>query len=140
MANDSINKVIVLGRLGRDPEISYTKDGQAITNFTVATSIEWKDKSSGEKKEKIEWHRVVAFRKLGEICGQHLTKGRQVYVEGRLQTRSWEKDGETRYITEIIATDMKMLGPKPTAQADPADQSPPAESYPNTEIPDDIPF
>jgi single-strand DNA-binding protein len=140
MANDSINKVILVGRLGRNPELKYTKDGQAIANFSVATSIEWKEKSSNEKKERIEWHRIVAFRKLGEICGQHLTKGRQVYVEGRLQTRSWEKDGETRYVTEIIATDMKMLGPKPDAHASHDEQSPPMESYPDEEIPDDIPF
>jgi len=143
MSNDSVNKVTLIGRLGRDPEMKYTQGGQAITNFSLATSIEWKDKSSNEKKEKLEWHRVVAFRKLAEICGQYLTKGRQVYVEGRLQTRSWEKDGETRYTTEIIATDMKMLGSKPAAHtdhADHADQSPPLESYPDGEIPDDIPF
>jgi len=105
-----INKVILIGRLGRDPEVRYTPDGAAIANFSIATSEEWKDKTSGEKKERTEWHRIVAFRKLGEICGEYLSKGRQVYVEGRLQTRSWEKDGVTRYTTEIVASDVQFLG------------------------------
>lgn len=111
-----VNKVILVGRLGRDPEVRYTQDGQAIVNFSVATSIDWKDKTSGEKKEKTEWHRVVAFRKLGEICGEYLSKGKQVYIEGRLQTRSWEQDGVTRYMTEVVATDMQMLSPKGTGE------------------------
>lgn len=105
-----INKVIIVGRLGRDPEVRYTQDGTAVTNFSVATSEEWKDKNTGEKKELTEWHRVVAFRRLGEICGQYLSKGRQVYVEGRLQTRSWEQDGVKRYTTEIVAKDVQFLG------------------------------
>lgn len=105
-----INKVIIVGRLGRDPEVRYTPDGTAITNFSVATSEEWKDKNTGEKKELTEWHRIVAFRRLGEICGQYLSKGRQVYVEGRLQTRSWEQDGVKRYMTEIVAKDVQFLG------------------------------
>ncbi|MFP4194550.1 MAG: single-stranded DNA-binding protein [Desulfobacterales bacterium] len=104
-----VNKVILIGRLGRDPEIRYTQDGQAVVNFPMATSLEWRDKTSGEKREKTEWHRIVAFRKLGEICGEYLSKGRQVYIEGRLQTRSWEQDGITRYMTEIVANDMQML-------------------------------
>ncbi len=105
-----INKVILVGYLGQDPEIRYTPDGVAIVNFSVATTESWKDKASGEKKDKTEWHRVVAFRKLGEICGEWLTKGQLVYLEGKLQTRSWEKDGITRYTTEIVLNDMKMLG------------------------------
>ncbi len=105
-----INKAIIIGRLGRDPEIRYTQDGKAVANFSVATSETWKDKASGEKKERTEWHRIVAFDRLGEICGEYLSKGKQVYIEGRLQTRSWEKDGVTRYTTEIVATDMQMIG------------------------------
>lgn len=105
-----INKAIIVGRLGRDPELRYTPDGTAVANFSVATSEEWKDKNSGEKKERTEWHRIVAWRKLGEICGEYLSKGRQVYIEGRLQTRSWEQDGVTRYMTEIVATDVQFLG------------------------------
>lgn len=105
-----INKVILVGRLGRDPEVRYTTDGRAIANFSIATSDEWKDKNTGEKKERTEWHRIVAFGSLGEICGKYLAKGRQVYIEGRLQTRSWEKDGVTRYTTEIVAGDVQFLG------------------------------
>jgi len=105
-----INKAIVVGRLGRDPEVRYTPDGTAVANFSVATSQEWRDKNTGEKKELTEWHRIVAFRRLAEICGEYLSKGRQVYVEGRLQTRSWEKDGVTRYTTEIVANDVQFLG------------------------------
>ncbi len=105
-----INKVILIGNLGRDPEVRYTQDGQAVVNFTMATSLEWRDKATGEKRDKTEWHRVVAFGKLGEICGEYLNKGKQVYIEGRLQTRSWEQDGVTRYTTEIVASEMQMLG------------------------------
>ncbi len=107
-----VNKVILVGRLGKDPEIRYAQSGVAVTNFTLATNEEWMDKASGEKKEKTEWHRVVAFGKLGEICGKYLTKGKQVYVEGKLQTRSWEQDGATRYMTEIVADQMQMLDVK----------------------------
>ena len=108
-----INKVIIIGNLGRDPEVRYTQDGTAVVNFPVATSQEWKDKNTGEKKELTEWHRVVAFRKLAEICGEYLAKGRQVYVEGRLQTRKWEdtkNPGVTRYTTEIVANEVQFLG------------------------------
>jgi len=106
-----VNKAIVVGRLGRDPEVRYTPDGTAVANFSVATSEEWKDKATGEKREKTEWHRIVAFRRLGEICGEYLSKGRQVYIEGRIQTRDWEdKDGVKRYTTEIVASQMQMLG------------------------------
>ncbi|MCF8036203.1 MAG: single-stranded DNA-binding protein [Desulfobacteraceae bacterium] len=110
-----VNKVILIGNLGRDPEIRYTQDGNAVANFTLATSMEWRDKASGEKREKTEWHRIVAFRKLGEICGEYLSKGKQVYIEGRLQTRSWEQDGVTKYMTEVVASEMQMLGGKGAA-------------------------
>lgn len=106
-----INKAILVGRLGSDPEVRYTPSGVAVANFSIATSDEWKDKDTGEKKERTEWHRIVAWRRLGEICGEYLAKGRQVYVEGRIQTRSWEdKDGNKRYTTEIVATDIQFLG------------------------------
>ncbi|MEW5908362.1 MAG: single-stranded DNA-binding protein [Thermodesulfobacteriota bacterium] len=110
-----VNKVILIGRLGRDPEIRYTPDGTAIANFSIATSEEWKDKGSGEKKERTEWHRIVAYRKLAEICGEYLSKGKQVYIEGRIQTREWEdKDKNKRYTTEIVASQMQMLGARGT--------------------------
>ncbi|MBW2613498.1 MAG: single-stranded DNA-binding protein [Deltaproteobacteria bacterium] len=106
-----INKAILIGNLGRDPEVRYTPDGTAVANFSIATSDQWKDKNTGEKREKTEWHRIVAFRRLGEICGEYLSKGRQVYIEGRIQTRDWEdKDGVKRYTTEIVADKMQMLG------------------------------
>ena len=105
-----INKVILVGNLGQDPEIRYMADGTAVTTFRIATSDQWKDKQTGEKKERTEWHRIVAWRQLGEICGKYLSKGRQVYVEGKLQTRSWEKDGVTHYMTEIVASDVQFLG------------------------------
>jgi single-strand DNA-binding protein len=106
-----INKVILIGRLGSDPEVRYTPSGVAVANFNIATSEEWKDKDSGEKRERTEWHRIVVWRRLGEICGEYLSKGRQVYVEGRLQTRDWEdRDGNKRYTTEIVANDVQFLG------------------------------
>lgn len=108
----SVNKVILVGRVGRDPEVRYTQNGDAICNITVATSESWKDKQSGEKKEITEWSRVVLYRKLGEIAGQYLKKGSQVYIEGKLQTRSWDKDGQKHYATEIIADVMQMIGAK----------------------------
>lgn len=107
-----INKVILVGNLGGDPEVSYAASGTAIAKFTVATSEKWKDKNSGEMQEKTEWHRITAFGRLAEICGEYLTKGRQVYLEGRIQTSSYEKDGVKRYSTEIIIQTMKMLGQK----------------------------
>ena len=106
-----VNKVLLIGRLGRDPEVRYTPDGTAIANFSIATSEEWKDKKTGEKQQRTEWHRIVAFRRLGEICGEYLSKGKQVYIEGRIQTRDWQdKDGNKRYTTEIVASQMQMLG------------------------------
>ena len=124
-----INKVILVGRLGSDPEVRYTPDGTAVANFSIATSDEWTDKATGEKKERTEWHRVVAWRKLGEICGEYLSKGRQVYVEGKLQTRSWEKDGITRYSTEIIASDVQFLGGRNAADSYRSSESAPSQGY-----------
>jgi single-strand DNA-binding protein len=107
----SVNKVILVGNLGRDPETRYSPDGAAITNVSIATTDSWKDKASGEKQEKTEWHRVVFFDRLAEIAGEYLKKGSQVYVEGRLQTRKWtDKEGHERFTTEIRAERMQMLG------------------------------
>ncbi|MNR82759.1 Single-stranded DNA-binding protein [compost metagenome] len=112
----SVNKVIIVGNLGRDPETRYMPNGEAVTNVAVATTESWKDKNSGDKKEITEWHRITFYRKLAEIAGQYLKKGSAVYVEGRLQTRKWtDKDGVERYTTEIIADSMQMLGGRPGA-------------------------
>jgi len=105
----SVNKVILMGNLGRDPEVRYMPNGEAVANFSIATTENWKDKS-GVRQEKTEWHNIVMYRRLAEIAGEYLKKGRPVYVEGRLQTRKWEKDGVTRYSTEIVADQMQMLG------------------------------
>jgi single-strand DNA-binding protein len=111
MATRSVNKVILVGHLGADPELRYTKSGTAVANIRIATNESYNDKNTGERVERTEWHRVVAWNKLAEIVGQYLTKGRQVYIEGRLQTRQWQdNDGNTRYTTEIRASDMVMLG------------------------------
>jgi single-strand DNA-binding protein len=107
----SVNKVILVGNLGRDPEVRYMPNGEAVANFSIATTENWKDKS-GVKQEKTEWHNIVMYRRLAEIAGEYLKKGRPVYIEGRLQTRKWEKDGVTRYTTEIIGDQMQMLGGK----------------------------
>lgn len=107
----SVNKVILIGRLGKDPETRYMPNGEAVTNATLATSENWKDKS-GEKQEKTEWHNLVFYRRLAEIAGEYLKKGSQVYIEGKLQTRKWEKDGVTRYTTDIVVNEMTMLGGK----------------------------
>lgn len=110
----SVNKAIILGNIGKDPEVRYTASGEAICNITVATSESWKDKATGEKKELTEWHRISFFGKLAEICGQYLKKGSQVYVEGSIRTRKWtDKEGVERYTTEIKGDEMKMLGAKP---------------------------
>ncbi|WP_076593092.1 single-stranded DNA-binding protein [Herminiimonas arsenitoxidans] len=112
----SVNKVIIVGNLGRDPETRYMPNGEAVTNVAVATTESWKDKNSGDKKEITEWHRITFYRKLAEIAGQYLKKGSSVYIEGRLQTRKWtDKDGVERYTTEIIADTMQMLGGRPGA-------------------------
>ncbi len=109
-----VNKVIIIGRLGKDPEIRYTPAGDAVATLTIATSDDWRDKNTGERQSKTEWHRVVAWRKLAEIAGNYLKKGSQVYIEGKLQTRSWEdRDGVKRFTTEIIAQNMQMLDTLP---------------------------
>ncbi len=106
-----INKVILVGNLGKDPEVRYSPNGNAVANITLATSEQWKDRNSGEQQEKTEWHRVVFFNRLAEIVGEYLKKGSQVYVEGKLQTRKWQgQDGQDRYTTEIVASEMQMLG------------------------------
>jgi len=106
-----INKVIIVGNLGGDPETRYMPSGAAVTNFTVATNESWKDKQTGEQKERTEWHRVAMFNRLAEIAAEYLRKGSQVYIEGKLRTRKWQgQDGQDRYTTEIIADEMQMLG------------------------------
>ncbi|HUN90611.1 MAG TPA: single-stranded DNA-binding protein [Burkholderiaceae bacterium] len=107
----SVNKVIIVGNLGRDPEVRYSADGAAIANVSVATTSQWKDKASGERREETEWHRVAFYGRLAEIAGEYLRKGSQVYIEGRLRTRKWQdKEGQERYTTEITADVMQMLG------------------------------
>ncbi|MBR9856839.1 MAG: single-stranded DNA-binding protein [Gammaproteobacteria bacterium] len=117
MANRGINKVILIGHLGQDPEVRYMPNGNAVANITLATSETWRDKQTGEQKERTEWHRVVFFGKLAEIAGEYLRKGSQVYVEGRLQTRKWQgQDGQDRYTTEVVVDQggtMQMLGGRP---------------------------
>ena len=147
----SVNKVIVLGRLGSDPELRYTPSGAAVCNFSVATSDNWTDKN-GEKQEKTEWHRIVVWGKLGELCHQYLSKGRQAYIEGKLQTRSWEdNNGVKKYTTEVLANTVQFIGSNPTAGANTgASNNSTNNSNDNTEsfdIPtnqnfaaDDIPF
>ncbi len=148
----SVNKVILVGNLGRDPETRYMPNGEAVTNCTLATTDTWKDKNSGEKKEATEWHRIVFYRKLAEIAGQYLKKGSQVYIEGSLKTRKWtDKEGVEKYTTEIIADTMQMLGSRQgSGQADerpaqsagvaakPAAQAPAGSGFNDFE--DDIPF
>ncbi len=142
-----INKVILVGRLGKDPETKYMPSGDAVTSFSIATSENWKDKQSGEKREKTEWHNIVAFRRLGEICGEYLRKGSQVYIEGKLQTRKWQdKNGNDRYTTEIVANEMQMLGARPGGDSyAPAQSSAPRKAEPAPALvedgfDDDIPF
>jgi len=136
----SVNKVILVGNLGADPEVRYAPSGTAVANFSLATTDQWTNKEGG-KEEKTEWHKIVAFGRLGEICGEYLHKGKQVYIEGRLQTKAWEdKEGIKRYTTEIIANTMQMLGPsrKEGNSADRKNERPPVEepqSIPDDEIP-----
>ena len=131
-----VNKAMIIGRLGKDVEMRYKQDGGAIANFTVATSEEWKDKATGEKRERTEWHRCVAFGRLAEICGDYLTKGQQVYIEGRISYGQYEKDGITRYTTDIIASTMQMLGGRNDAGGDPGRTPEPGPES----VDDDIPF
>jgi single-strand DNA-binding protein len=140
----SVNKVILVGHLGKDPETRYMPNGDQVTNITIATSEQWTDKASGEKKEATEWHRVAFFRRLAEIAGQYLKKGSQVYIEGKLKTRKWQdKDGTDRYTTEIHADEMKMLGKRdrPADEAAPERQrSAPVQDSGEASFDGDIPF
>jgi len=146
-----INKVILIGNLGKDPETRYMPSGGAVTNVTLATSESWKDKNSGEQQERTEWHRVVFFNRLGEIAGEYLKKGSKIYVEGSLRTRKWQgQDGQDRYTTEIVANEMQMLDSRGGSAA--YDASAPSQgasrapspsqpvSMPDNDFDDDIPF
>ncbi|HVO65863.1 MAG TPA: single-stranded DNA-binding protein [Syntrophales bacterium] len=137
-----VNKALLIGRLGADPEVRYTPDGTMVTNFRLATDLQWKDKS-GEKLQRTEWHRIVAYGKLAEICSNYLSKGKLIFIEGRIQTRSWEdKDGVKRSTTEIVAANMQMLDSKgqmrspDTTGDDQAAVSPGIDQAPE----DDVPF
>jgi single-strand DNA-binding protein len=147
----SVNKVILVGNLGRDPEVRYMPNGEAVCNFSIATTDSWKDKA-GVKQERTEWHNIVMYRKLAEIAGEYLKKGSSTYIEGRLQTRKWQtKEGDDRYTTEIIASTMQMLGTKPASTGQqsnnsydkdnftpPLNNNPPSNNFDDFE--DDIPF
>lgn len=139
----SVNKAILVGNLGRDPELKYMPNGDAVCNFSIATTDTWKDRD-GNQQEKTEWHNIVAFKKLAEICGEYLKKGKQIYIEGRIQTRSWEdKDGVKKYTTEIVANQMQMLGRRDEAIEDSYTPPPSAQSEPpktNDDDDDDLPF
>jgi single-strand DNA-binding protein len=139
-----VNKAILIGNLGRDPELRYTQNGQAVVNFTLATTENWSDRSTGEKQERTEWHRIVAWGRTGEICAQYLSKGRTVYVEGRIQTREWEdKEGQKRRTTEINAQTVQFLGgPRGSGDASGGAPAKPETATPSSAPPadDDIPF
>lgn len=142
----SVNKAIIVGNLGRDPEVRYTPGGQAVANFTVATNEQWNDKS-GQRQERTEWHRIVVWGKLAELCGEYLSKGRTVYVEGRLQTRDWtNKDGQKQYTTEVVAQTVQFLdkggsggGPRSGRSGGENDFGPPPPEF-DQGGGDDIPF
>jgi single-strand DNA-binding protein len=138
-----INKVILIGNLGQDPEVRYMPNGNAVANVTLATSESWKDKNTGETQEKTEWHRVVFFRRLGEIVGEYCKKGSKIYVEGRLQTRKWQdKNGQDRYTTEIVGDQMQMLDSRGSGDAGskPGPSPPPETTRQDADFDDDIPF
>jgi len=147
-----LNKVMLIGNLGRDPETRYTQSGSAVTRFSVATSESWRDKSTQEMQQRTEWHNVVCFARLGEIASEYLKKGSKVYIEGGLRTSSWEQDGNTRYRTEVIAREMQMLdsrgaspggydGEPPRGGSQDKQADPPQSSEPDLEdFDDDIPF
>jgi len=146
-----VNKVILIGNIGKDPEVKYMPNGNAVANITIATSESWKDKNTGEQVNKTEWHKVIFFRRLAEIVGEYLHKGSKVYVEGKLQTRKWtDKQSQDHYVTEIIASEMQMLDSRGQGSAS-AQQQRPAQSAPqqskpaaappiNSDFDDDIPF
>jgi single-strand DNA-binding protein len=133
-----INRVILIGNLGRDPEMKYSASGTAVCSFSVATSEKWKDKNTGEMQEKTEWSNITAFGRLAEICGEYLSKGSLVYLEGKLQTDKYEKDGQTHYSTKIIAREMKMLGGKSERKT--AEPKTPEYNGPPPAEDSDIPF
>lgn len=141
-----VNKVILVGRLGKDPEIRNLDSGVSVANFTLATSETYRDKTTGEKKEITEWHNVVLWRGLAEIAQKYLHKGDMVYIEGKLRTRSWEKEGVTRYTTEIIADNMTMLSTKGSSSSSDSGYSPPGKNNESMSLPadtsstDDLPF
>lgn len=144
-----INKAIIIGNLGDNPEVRYTPSGDAVVNFSVATSESWKDKQTGQQQERTEWHRCTAFRKLAEIIGQYCQKGSKVYIEGKLRTRQWEQDGVKRYTTEISVDQMQMLDSRQDGQAPaPRQQAPQQQHAPQqqpqngfpADFDDDIPF
>ena len=136
-----VNKVIVVGNLGQDPETLYMPSGSAVTNISVATSESWKDKQTGEQKDKTEWHRIAAFGRLAEIMAEYLRKGSQVYIEGKLRTRKWNKDGQNHYSTEIIADQMQMLGSRQGQSPAAPSSQPAAPPRSNSDdFDDEIPF
>ena len=146
MARSGINKVILVGNLGQDPEVKYTAGGAAVTTLSLATSESWKDKDTGSDQEKTEWHRVVLWRRLAEIAGEYLKKGSKVYIEGQLQTRKWEQDGQTRYTTEVVGRDMQFLDSRSSSSSessfyDDINQDMSSQNLPDSGITDDdIPF
>ena len=146
MARSGINKVILVGNLGQDPEIKYTAGGAAVTTLSIATSDSWKDKESGMDQERTEWHRVVLWRRLAEVAGEYLKKGSKVYIEGQLQTRKWEQEGQTRYTTEIIARDMQFLDSRGSSNNESTQKSSEMNDQSAADVPDsaidddDIPF
>jgi len=129
----SVNKVILVGNLGRDPEVRYTPDGSAVCNISIATTSAWKDKASGQRREDTEWHRIVFYNRLAEVAGEYLRKGRPVYIEGRLKTRKWQDktSGQDRYATEIICEQMQMLGGRDESGSQPSAPPQPKPSAPN---------
>ncbi|MBP20640.1 MAG: single-stranded DNA-binding protein [Pseudomonadales bacterium] len=144
-----INKVILIGNLGQDPETRYLPDGNAVTNVSVATSKSWKDRDSGQTNERTEWHKVVFFRRLAEIAGEYLHKGSKVYIEGELRTRQWEKDGQKHYTTEVVANEMQMLDSRgdsdgfnqsSSSSSSSSKSSQEFDSPPPEDFDDDIPF
>jgi single-strand DNA-binding protein len=143
MAKGTVNKVILVGNLGSDPEIKTTPTGQQVANFSLATSESWTDKATGEKQEKTEWHRLVLWRKLAEIAGQYLNKGAKIYVEGKLETRSWEdKEGQKRYTTEVVVHQLEMLGGDRQSGTAQQHEQPAAPAYvaSGSSDDDDLPF
>ena len=137
----SVNKAIILGNLGRDPEVRYTASGEAICNLSIATTENWNDKATGERKEATEWHRVSFFGKTAEVCGQYLKKGSQIYVEGSIRTRKWtDKDGQEKYTTEIRGNSMTMIGGKPEGEQKQPEQRNAQGATRTNDLEDDIPF